>query len=48
MTQHVDGNGRRKNGKGQLGDMRHDDGDRWQQCNERHDDAAKRGRRATR
>jgi hypothetical protein len=36
------------NGKGQHGDMRHDDGNRRQHGNERHDDAAKRGRRATR
>ncbi len=35
------------NGKGQHGDMRHDDGDRRQHGNERHDDAAKRGQRAT-
>jgi hypothetical protein len=35
------------NGKGQHGDMRHDDGDRRKHGKERHNDAAKRGRRAT-
>jgi hypothetical protein len=32
------------NGKGQHGDMRHDNGDRRQHGDERHDDADKRWR----
>ncbi len=46
--------GRHNDGTGQHGDGRHDVGDRWQHGdrqhndgNERHNDAAKRGRRAT-
>jgi hypothetical protein len=30
---HDKGDGRRNNGKGQHGDMRHDDSDRWQHGN---------------
>jgi len=47
-TQHDDGNRRHSNGKGQHGDMRHDDSDKRQHGDERHDNAAKRGQRATR
>ena len=44
-TQHDDGDGRHNNdnGKGQQGDMWHDNGNRRQHGNERHDNAAKRG-----
>ena len=40
-------NGRHNNGKGQHGDMWHDDGNRRQQGYERHEDTTKRGRWAT-
>ena len=36
------------NGKGQHGDMRHNNGNRRQHGDERHDDAEKQGRQATR
>jgi hypothetical protein len=36
------------NGKGQHGNMRHNDDDRLQHGDKRHDGAAKRGQRATR
>ena len=38
-----DGNRWHNNCKGQHGDMRHNDSDRWQHGDERHDDEAKRG-----
>jgi len=47
-TQHDDDDGRHNNGKGQHSDMWHDEGDRRQHGDERHDDAAKQGQRATR
>ena len=39
-TQHDDGNGWHNNGKGQHGNMWHDDGDRRQHDDKRHNDAA--------
>jgi hypothetical protein len=46
-TQRDDGNRRHNNGKGQHGDMWHDDSNRQQHGDKRHDDAAKRGQQAT-
>ena len=44
MTRHHnDGDGRHNNGKGQQGDVWHDNGNRRQHGNKRHSDAAKRG-----
>ena len=47
MTQQDDGDGRHNNGKGQHGDVWHNDGNRRQHGNKQHDNTAKRGQRVT-